>query len=623
MPLNWHPPGLLHPRVINVVATGSHSIEGRGLHPIAILIDSDIRALQGPDITRVLRRLPGVALTRNGGAGGFTGLSVRGGASEDVLVLVDGVRVADAASPGGGLDFGSLTSGELGKVELLRGPHSVIWGADAIAGVMAISSRVPGRLDAAAEFGGPRSFSANAAWGVAGQGRTLAISGGFTDARGISAAEEGNERDGLAQWNIGARGDLRVTGTLKLLASARFSDTRAGIDGFPAPDYILADTFERQDTQRWLGSAGLEWTPGSSNFGATISQSRTSRDLVDEALSDAAYFSSTGESRQASAKASTPITDKLSAHLGVDWMQDSYRSHDAFARNRAEAETRSAHALLSYAADVRFSAGLRRDDHSGFGSEWSLGAAGMVRLSGNLDLRASYGEGFKAPSLFQLLSEYGNASLQPERARALDLGLTWEPERRSSISLSLFRRDARDLIGFTSCFGTTSGICANRPFGTYDNLARARAQGFEVEGEILFGQAYNRDLFVQANWSYLATSNRTAGAANFGNRLPRRPRHTVNISADWAMGQGLFDPSLGVDFHFASASFDDPANTRRLGAYALVDVRMSWPLVEVGPNQRTIDLTARVENLRGAQYQTAAGYAAMGRAAYLGFRVRL
>jgi vitamin B12 transporter len=271
------------------------------------------------------------------------------------------------------------------------------------------------------------------------------------------------------------------------------------------------------------------------------------------------------------------------------------------------------YAQLGY-ADETFAAhaGVRRDDHSRFGGEWSAGADARLQLFDAWSLHASYGEGFKAPSLFQLFSDFGNSALQARRPAAVSTSAS-APATASlygaSFDVTLFRRDTRGLIGFVSCFGITGGICSGRPFGTYDNVGRARAQGAEVEGRLRF----NDHLAVQAAYSYLDAKDRTPGAATGGNDLARRPKHALTASLDW---QPIEPVRLGADLRVVSDSFDDAANLVPLDGYATLAVRGEWDASE------HVTLFGRVENLSDEDYQTAAGYATEGRAVHLGARAR-
>ena len=235
--------------------------------------------------------------------------------------------------------------------------------------------------------------------------------------------------------------------------------------------------------------------------------------------------------------------------------------------------------------------------------------AASGRCSTGTVLRASYGEGFKAPSLYQLLGDYGNQPLAPERARGYDAGVTQRLlDGRVEASATWFRRDSRDLINFVSCDAPLVGICTNRPFGTYDNVARARSEGAELTLAVKPVDA----LRVAANYTYLDARNHSAGTPDVGNRLARRPADTVNTTIDYAWPFGL---TAGATLTHVSASYEDGGNTNRLPGYVLTDLRAAFPLT------KTIEIYGRIENLFDEHYETAFGYGTAGRAAYAGVRL--
>lgn len=592
---------------ITVVATGSaRPIDDSG-QSLSVIATEEIDAIQGPDLTRVLERAPGVTLSRNGGLGSFTGVRVRGSASEQVLVLVDGVRVADVAAPGGGFDFGTVTSGEIGRIELLRGSNSVIWGSDALGGVLALTTREPAGLEASAEYGARDSFAGQANWGVTTPSHTVQVGGGYVRTDGISAAAAGTERDGFRQWNLHGRGELALGNSITVRATARYADGKLDIDGFPPPSFAFADTDEFQDTRQASGRAGLVWETGNVRIDAGYAHSETRRDLVDRALGSAPYFTSKGISGRAEVLGRWDVADRWSLDFGADRQRDRFTTGPTFG-SRGGATLASGHALLGWhGATADLAAGVRYDHHSRFGGEWTLGANGSVALGdGGWRLRASYGEGFKAPTLFQLLSDFGNPALNPERSRSYDLGIE-RGDRNAPLHLALttFRRDSRDLIDFVSCFGSASGICVGRPFGTYDNVGRARAEGVELELGARLGERFRG----QAAYSYVRARNRDSG-----DDLARRPRHALTLAADWTTPwAGL---ALGSDLRLVSDSFDDAGNFVRIDGHALATLRASIPLGEA------LELYGRIENLADVSHETAAGYGSAGRSAFAGARVR-
>lgn len=591
--------------LITVVATGEAIPVDQAGQPVSVIARAEIERIQGADLTRVLERAPGVTISRNGGVGGFTGVRVRGADAEQLLVLIDGVRVADAASPGGGFDFGNLLAGSIDKLELLRGSNSVVWGSQAIGGVLAVTSRELDGVDASAEYGAHDSFNGAVAGGLADDGYAITLNGGYTRTDGISAAATGTEPDGFRQWRVGGRGRVEIADGLSATLTGRYSDGKLGIDGFQfVPPFAFIDTPEYQTTKEASGRAGLDYVSGNLHFSGGYSLSDTRRANFDPTFSAAPNFESKGRSERAELTGHVDLPASLTLDFGADseWTRYS-TTFDA----EHKARLSSGHALVGYHANgLHLAAGARIDDHSRFGSEVTLGANGTVPLGGGWRARASYGEGFKAPTLFQLLSDFGNTTLSPERSRAYDIGVE-RGDRNGPLHLALtaFRRDSRDLIDFVSCFGVAGGICTNRPFGTYDNVKRARAEGIELE----LGAKLSEHFTAQAAYSYTRSRNRATGL-----ELARRPRQAVTVSADWATPLGGL--ALGGDLRVVGDSFDDAGHFVPLDGYALATVRASLPL------GKHLELFGRVENLTDATYQTAAGYGTYGRSAYVGARAR-
>ncbi len=593
---------------ITVVATGSKLRVDQAGQPVTVLDAADLERIQGADITRALQRIPGLGFSRNGGQGAFTGVRLRGSESEQVLVLVDGVRVEDVSAPSGGFDFGTLTTGGVGRIDVLRGSNSVVWGSAAIGGVVAIESREMNGIDAVAEAGSGNSWLADATAGIAGNGYALTINGGHAASNGLaSAAVTGTEPDGFRQWRIGGKGRIDLAGDMSLTGAARYADTRTDIDGFPPPNYSFADTPEFQKTRQFSGRAGLRYETAAVTLDAGYAHAQTLREYYDPTYGNAPSYGYRAHSERADLGGRVQLPAKLALNFGVDSEWTRYSgTFDAEQRARLT----SLHALLGWYADsVTLAAGLRYDDHSRFGHAWTLGANGSIRLTPELRLRASYGEGFKAPTLFQLLSNYGNTALVPERARSYDAGIEWSSQRVRA-ALTLYRRDSRNLIGFVSCFGQSTGICSNRPYGTYDNIGKARAEGVEAELDVKPAES----LQLGVAYTYTRARNLTVGDAYLGKDLARRPRHSLTASLDWTSPfHGL---TLGADMHVQSESFDDAGNTVRIRGGTVTSLRASLPL------SPRIELFGRLENLFASHVETIAGYGTPGRAAYAGVRVR-
>jgi len=594
---------------ITVTATGvAIPVENTG-QPVTVIGRDEIDAVQGADITRVLARAPGVSFSRNGSVGSFAGLRVRGAEAEQLMVLIDGVRVADPAAPGGGFDFGNLLTGNVGKIDLLRSSNSTIWGSDAIGGVLAVSTRADTGVRASAEYGARDTASATLSGGVGGERGFLGGSVSRFRTDGFSSAASGSEPDGFAQWDASAQGRLVLAPGLTAFARGHYATGRLDLDGFPAPDYALADTDETQRTRQWSGAAGAMYDRADWLLTAAYSMAETHRGTFDPALGSAPTFTSNGHSDRVDLTGEWRPEGPFKVDFGGDYEWTRFVTlYDAAERTHSV----GAYAQLGMErGGLVVHAGARHDDYAGFGGATSFGADASYALASGLRLRASIGEGFKAPTLFQLLSDFGNRTLRPERSTSADVSLAWHDRNAMPYaSATLFRRDSDNLIDFVSCFGSTSEICTNRPFGTYDNVGRVRAQGLELEAgaELLAG------LSARLAYSLVDTENRTPGSPNRGHVLARRPRHTLSLGAEWlVVGRG---PTFGADLRWASKSFDDAANTVPLRSYAVLDLSARWPVSE------RVELFGRIENVADERYQTAAGYASAPRGAFLGARVR-
>ncbi|MFM5884031.1 MAG: TonB-dependent receptor plug domain-containing protein [Novosphingobium sp.] len=553
---------------------------------ISVIDEAEIKAIQGADLTRVVERLPGVTFARNGGLGSTTSLFVRGANSEQLVVLVDGVRMADTAAPSGGFDFGNLEAGGIAKLELLRGSNSVPWGSDAIGGVLAVTTRAYDGIEASAEYGAHDTLSLSGGAGIERSGYALSINGGYTRSDGISAAAAGTEPDPYRQWRIGGKARVDLTDNFSLNASARHSDGRVAFDSF-----LFVDDGEYQTARIDSGRAGFDYRGDVLTLSGGIGLSNTARAYFDPAFDTAPSFETQGRDVHADIKGTLRPAEGLTLDFGGDG--DWSRFSTTF-DPRQTARLLGAHALVTWQGrGVLLSAGLRHDDHDRFGGKWTFGANGALNLGEVWRVRASYGEGFKAPTLYQLYGYGGNALLRPETSRSFELGI--ERGDRNGYGLhmaaTLFRRDATDLIDYRFPTG-------------YRNIARTRAQGFEAE----LGARLSETLSARAAYTYLEAINRDSGRD-----LARRPRHALSASLDWTTP--LAGLVLGGDLRLVGDSFDDAFNTVPLDGYALATVRARLPIGD------HFELYGRIENLTDARYETAAGYGTYGRSAYAGVRV--
>lgn len=591
---------------ITVTATGTRiELEDTG-QPVTVIGTEEIESVQGADLTRVLERVPGLTFSRNGGPGAVTGVRVRGAEGEQLLVLLDGARVADPSAPSGGFDFGTLLSGNLAKIEVLRGSNSTIWGSDAIGGVLVATSRAESGLEASGELGARDTMNGAVSGGIGGDLGFLGGSASYYKTDGFSQVAAGTEADGFEQWDVNGQGRLYLSPSFELFARGRYAEGDLDLDGY-LPDFSLGDTDETQHTRQYSASTGAIYDTGPLFVSAAYSFADTERANRPEPGADPS-FTSDGHSDRVEVRGEWRPIGPLLVNFGAENEWASYSTS-----SEAEQDTRIVGAYGQLGIEMgglAAHAGMRVDDHQRFGTETSFGGDLSYALVGDLRLRASVGQGFKAPTLYQLYSDYGNEALQPERSTSYDLGLVHGDrslaDTRFYGAATVFRRDARNQIEFANC----DINCETRPFGYYANIGRVRAEGVELE----LGARPSDRWVTRAVYAWVDTENRTPGAANEGNVLARRPRHALTLSADWRTP--LADFTLGGDVRMVSDSFDDAGNFTALDGYTLAAVRASMPFGE------NFELFGRVENLFDVQYQTAAGYGTAGRSAYIGARAR-
>ncbi len=599
---------------IVVTASGSETRISNTGHAISVIGEDEIQRVQTQDITTILERVPGVTTTRNGPIGGFTGVRIRGSEAEQVLVLVDGVRVNDPSSPGGGFDFGNLLSGGLSKIEVLRGSNSIIWGSQAIGGVINVTtSSSENGVSANAEYGrdDTRSFNASINQNIG--PLNIGLSSGYFNSDGFSSFDGGTEDDGFEQFYINGRADLSITDNLTAQIRGRFADGRLEIDGFPAPAFAFADTNELQDTQEISVYGGLEYSGNGFNLSAAYSLLDNNRDNFDPTNEFSFDFFSRGRTERAELRANIDLSNQFTLDLGAENEESAFTT-GPFGVS-AGSGIDSLYAYLSADFDrLTVAGGVRLDDHEQFGTEVTFGANAIYNLTDTINLKAAYNEGFKAPSLFQLLSDFGNETLNPEESKSYEIGISSADRNAGGIfwEITAYKRDTDNQIDFISCFGMTDGICTDRPFGTFDNIIETRARGIDAQLGLNI-----TDFFVTSViYSYVDTENQSVGNANEGNDLARRPENAITFSSDWSGEIASRPVGIGLDVRMVGDSFDDAGNNTELDGFTLVNLRASTEITD------GFELYGRLENIFDAQYQTAAGFGTPGFGGFIGIRAK-
>ncbi len=589
---------------------------------VSLIDAATIESRQAVNIADLLRDLPGVALARNGGPGAITTVFVRGANADQTTVLIDGVKLNDPSSTAGGFFFGDLLVGNIARVEVLRGPQSVLWGSQSIGGVVNLITRTPGedlRVNARAEYGWRNS--AQLVGNVsATQGPVAAsLGGGWFRTGGISAARAGSERDGYRNLGANAKIEIALGNILSVDLRGWYADGRTEVDGFPAPLYLFADTGQYSKNRQWVGYAGLNARlfEGRLKNRLALAYTDVRRRAFDPDAAPIERGDYVGRNERIEYQGIFDLGPGWQASFGAERETQRFRKVEAFdpAPRRGSARTDSLYALLAATpvAGLSLTAGTRVDDHSGFGRRASLSASAAWSPNGGATtLRASYAEGFKAPSLYQLASEYGNPALDPESATGWDAGLSQKLfGGMVELGAVWFSRTTRNLIDFAYCPG--NALCDDGRYGYYTNINRAFAQGIEAVLRV----APADGLSIEAAYAYVQSEDRSPDSAEFGKQLVRRPKNSLSVTADYLLPSGL---QAGASLRWVGPRRDVdydawPARDVQLASHALADLRAAYPIAS------GIALYGRVENLFDTRYETVLRYGAPGRAAYLGLRL--
>jgi vitamin B12 transporter len=510
---------------------------------VTVLTGDELRTRGIGTVAEALRAVPGMDVVETGPFGGTTSLFLRGGESDYVRYLVDGVPLN---TPGGAIDLATLTTADVERIEIVRGPASVLYGSDAVTGVVQVFTR-GGRGALAWETGaqggtfGSRSYDARLASGVGRAGFSVGWSR-FTD-------------DGVYAFNNGYRNDV-VGGSLQLLPDARTSARLAArytddlyhypTDGSGNVVYrnqyqtgrmlvasLDAGRFLTPRVEARLLLAGTEGegrvdqepnTPADTmGFYAFRGADRLSRRSADARLN---VHAAAGTVLTAGAALETEA--ERSSSLSLSQYGPSAGSLVVSRWNRAV----YVQALADPGRSLALTAGMRMERNQAFGSFLTYRAGVAYRMNATR-LRATLGTAFKEPSFFENYSTgyvTGNPALRPERATSWDAGVERELlDGRLVLSATWFDQRFRNLIQFT--FAPATPTSPN-----YYNVAAASASGLELEARVTAAPV----LSVAAQYTYTRTAAADSGfdGASFaqGQRLLRRPTHAGSVVASARLG---------------------------------------------------------------------------------------
>lgn len=588
---------------------------------VTVLDQQAIEQAQPLAVTDILIRTPGISMTRNGGYGTTTSIRIRGADAGQSVMVIDGMRISDPSSTAGGYGFSNLFADDIARIEILRGPQSILWGSDAIGGVVNVqTARATKALEGSFSFEGGSRDTINARAAVGGTSDLIdwRVSGSTFSTDGISARSSGTEDDGYRRRAASGTATVRLSSEISVDLRGYWAKGRNDFDGF------AGDTPEYGATEEWTLYAGLNAVLLDGRFTnrLAILQSETDRENFNPARAIRPMnFDAHGRVRRYEYQGTLKPSDMVQIVFGAE--RDEQRMTTASPNDSAapyvltpyRTDTNSLYGeiRLTPIAGVTLNGGVRRDHNSRFGNNTVFSGGAVWSLhEGNTVLRASYDEGFKAPSLYQLFSDYGSAGLRPEKAKGWEVGFEQAMGKIARLSATWFERDTDNLIDFSYCPSDVPSNCyipgtTVERFGYYANVKKSHAKGIELSGSLEW-----RGLFANTNYSWIKAEDRTLGST-YGRQLQRVPRHMANGELGYRFP---FNLKASVAVRYAGETYDRATGTFKLDDYWLTDLRADW---QVLPG---LTLYGRVENLSDKHYETASGYGSLGRSFYAGIRSR-
>lgn len=501
-------------------------------------------------VADVLSRLPGVQMVRNGGAGSTTSVYLRGADTRFTAVYIDGIRVDSQST--GGASWQDIPLEAIDRIEVLRGPAAAVYGSDAMGGVVQIfTKKGEGKAKPYVGLGwgsrGTVKAQAGVSGGVAGWDYSLGVS--HASSNGFNAKTSAGfnpDADGYRNNAFNGRVGYQINSNHRVEATALTSYMNAGYDATVSKPSVY-----ETDTRLHSYLFQNEWRLGAQTVTAALE--RREDKLVNNGL-------------------------------------------DIGSRNRSQNALALGYGLHAGKHTLQLNA--RHDRDSEFGGHTTGSAAYGYEFMPNWRATASAGTAFRAPTLYQRFSQYGDASLSPEKGRNVELGLKWG-KGSDSFSATLYRNNVSNLINYVGGTGTCAGNTGLYG-GCYANVAKARYEGITLAATTRLGMVN-----LQGSVDFQDPRDTDKDL-----QLARRSKRYANLSADTTLAGW----KLGAEMQAAGKRFDDAANKIVLGGYTL------WNLSAQKQLTREWSLVARINNLADKRYELARTYATEGRSGYIGVK---
>jgi len=595
--------------IIVVTANRPANTVDETMAPVTIITAEDISRLQVNSISEVLSLTPGIDIISSGGFGSKTSIHLRGTNSDHVLTLIDGIAVGSATS--GTMAFEYLPVDQIERIEIVRGPRSSLYGADAIGGVIQIFTRKGSqKQNASIEIGygteNTSKLDTHYSNGNMNSQYHLGLSLFNTDGYNFVANVDG-EKHGYDNSSLSLSGSHKLTEQINLNGLFLHSQGNSEFDGsfVNNTDYI-----EQVIGAKLNAEINDLWTI-SLKIGQNQSNSDNNMDSLKKSHFDTTSYHSSWQNDIA-------ITDNNLLTLGIDYKKDNVDSNTNFIQT-----SRTNHALFVqyqlFTESYDISASLRNDDNESYGRHNTGNISLAFPINKSIRLTTGYGTAFKAPTFNDLYypeenypayteggptSSYsGNSNLQPETSDSFDLGLNGT-KKNQQWSINYFNTKVDNLIEYIS----ELNVSTNNYAGTMKNISNAKIKGLELSHQL---ELFNWQ--IQSNYTWLNPKN-----TDTGKLLPDRSKHLFNLQLDRSIGKY----SYGFSMQTASKRYIDTHEQYSLPGYTIYHLRLSYQINKQWSIKGKINNLFDKEYAQNARFALSQKYLASARTALLSLQYK-
>jgi vitamin B12 transporter len=633
-----------HPEVIEtpevfISATKTETPIKHITSSVEIITGEQMQQRKIKTVVEALRLAQGLAVFQSGGPGTLAQVRMRGGTPQQTLVLIDGAIVNSATD--GAYNFANLTTDNIERIEILRGNQGMMWGSDAMGGVINITTkrgRETPNISSFVEYGSFATIREGAS--VTGKKGPFDVAATLSrwDTSNFSAINYRRgaaERDGFHNWQGSTKLGLDLPNDGRLEFNFRWMDGITNLDGtafnpatfgFDPADVLGAKTHGKEYvyTGSYFQPITKWWSQRLTLARATNSFSTSSGTVERNVVTgvEAAPFPLSSEINTTSNRLEWQhdfqIVKPLAVTAGYQFREQMGENLDTLTGTTTlpnkiiSSNAGFAEAKLNLWDRLFGTAGIRQDEYNVFGSATTYRVTGgyLLKETGT-KLRGSYGTGFRAPTINDLFFPgFGNPNLQPEKSKGSDIALEQSLFKdRVFLSLGYFWTRYQNLI--LSVFDP-GGVCSFSLFGfCAANIGQARAEGVEGSAKVklLQDQPWIKSLDVQFQYTHTSTRNETNGGDT---RLPQWPLNQWSAVLSYQPIEAL---RANLEARFVGQRYNDTSNAEVLPHFYVWNASFTYDV------NKTIQVYGRADNIFNRKYEEVLFFGTPIRSVFGGVRV--